>query len=42
MLYSQVPLPSSKHKKDVPAEAHDSPVIPKGEKHTDFHSEKLA
>lgn len=39
-LYFLVPLPSSKHRKDVPAEAHDSPVILVGENHIDSHSEK--
>lgn len=41
MLYFLVPLPGSKHRKDVPTEAHDSPVILVGENHTDSHSEKL-
>lgn len=40
MLYFLVPLPGSKHRKDVPAEAHDSPVILLRENHTDSHSEK--
>ena len=40
MLYFLVPLPGSKHRKDVPAEAHDSPVILVGENPTDSHSEK--
>lgn len=41
MLYFLVPLPGSKHRKDVPAEAHDSPVILVGENPTDSHSEKI-